>query len=141
MELLLHFFQIKLKEFCMKNGYRLLEKDMLAENHFPIQAIFNSISGSLFIETISSLVHGIGFGVEYGACIFSNDLDEYEIASREEVLDGVEFGLHNGEEVVVNYQTFYYYLRKACESYVEEFPDDKEKTKVILKSVVDRFNL
>ena len=124
----------------MKNGYRLVDKDMLSDNHFPIQVVFNSISSKLFIETISPLAYGIGFGVDYGACLFANDLDEYEIAMRG-TFDGVEFGLHNGEEVLVDYQTFYYYLRKACESHVKEFNDDDKKIKMILKRVEVQFNI
>ena len=124
----------------MKREYRLVDNDMLSDKHFPIRAVFNSISDASFVETISSLTEGVGFGVEYGACIFPSDLDEFEIAARG-TFDGVEFGLHNGEEVVVDYQTFYYYLTKVCGCYIEDIPWDKDKIEKILEKVKKRFNL
>ena len=124
----------------MKKEYRLIDKDMLSDKHFPIKAIFNSISDNLFVDTISPLAKGIGFGAEYGACIFSSDLDEYEIAKRG-VFEGVEFGLHNREGIIVDYQSFYYYLNKVCQYYVEDFPQDKEKIEKILQKIKEKFNL
>jgi len=124
----------------MKREYRLTDKDMLSDNHFPIKAVFNSISDSSFVSTLKPLGDGIGFGVEYGACIFPSDLDEYDIATSG-TFDGVQFGLHNGEDVVIDLSTFYAYLKKVCAVYVEDFPQDSEKINEILSKVKQRFNL
>ena len=124
----------------MIRKYRLNDSDLLSDKHFPISDVFNLISDKSFVETISPLSEGVGFGVEYGACTFSGDLDEFDIATRG-TFNGVEFGLHNGEEIIVDYQTFHYYLKKACECYVEDFPDDKEKIEEILEKVREKFNL
>ena len=67
-------------------------------------------------------------------------MDEYEIASRGG-FDGVEFGLHNGEEVVVDHATFYYYLQKSCDVYLSEYPQDKEVITSLLQKVKDRFDI
>ena len=87
----------------MKRDFRIDKSDLLNNNHFPIKAVFNSIPDSTFVRTITPLSEGIGFGVEYGACIFPNDLDDYDIATQG-TFDGVQFGLHNGEEITVDYQ-------------------------------------
>ena len=124
----------------MKRQYRLVDADMLNTDHFPIRAVFNSISDNSFIKTISSLAEGIGFGVEYGACTLPADLDEFEIATRG-TFDGVEFGLHNGDEIIVDYKTFYYYLNTACECYKKDFPNDREEIDEILEKVRAKFGL
>ncbi len=124
----------------MKKDFRLIDEDMLNHKHFPIKAIFNSIPDSSFVRTITPLGDGIGFGVDYGACLFPSDLDEYDIA-KTGTFDGIQFGLHNGEEVVVDYQTFYDYLNKACEVYLENFPQDTEKISNILAKVKQKFFL
>jgi len=124
----------------MKRDYRLSDNDMLSTDHFPIKAIFNSISDRAFVETLNPLCQGIGFGVEYGACVFYNDLDEYDKTTMEK-FDGVEFGLHDGQEIVVDYKTFYYYLQKACMAYLEDFPENREKLSEILEKVKQQLNL
>lgn len=109
----------------MKREFRLKEIDLLKSEHFPVQAIFNMVSDDRFIQVIKSISEGHGFGENYGACVFPDDLDEYEIATRG-VLKGVEFGLHNGETVILDYQMLYYYLEKVCNGYIEDFPQKKE---------------
>ena len=124
----------------MKRDFRITEKDMLDTRHFPISAIFNSIPDDTFIRTITPLGDGSGFGVEYGACVFPNDLDEYEITTSG-IFEGVQFGLHNGEEIVVDYPTFYYYLDIVCSIYLEDYPKDSEKIKEILSKTKQTLRL
>ena len=51
----------------------------------------------MFKQVIERLSKNKGFFDEYGACLFWEDLDDYD---REitPYYDGVEFGLHSGEE-------------------------------------------
>jgi len=125
---------------AMRRAYRIIENDSLDENHFPVIAVFNEIANEYFVETISSLAEGIGFGVNYGRCFFKRDFEESGI-SIDENFDGVEFGLHNGEEIVVDYKTLFYYLNLACKSHIEDFPQDREEVEKILRKVKERFNL
>ena len=124
----------------MKREFRLTDKDILSLDHFPIKAVFNSIPDRLFIETISSLCQGIGFGVEYGSCLFYSDLDEYD-KSFIELFDGVRFELHNGEEIEIDNGTFYYYLQKVCLTFIEDYPEKSEKIFEILKKVKQQLRL
>lgn len=66
---------------------------------------------------------GIGQGIEVAVCLFLDDAE------------GVEFSLHSGEEIVVDYSTFYWYLNKACERYVLLHPADGEKVKEYLDTI------
>lgn len=106
----------------MKNETWLKDTDLLDSSHYPVQAVFNMISDKRFIKIIGYISDGVGFGEEYGACTFPGDLDEYDIANGEG-FEGVEFGLHNGEEIVLDYQTFYIYLKTACDNYIEKYSD------------------
>ena len=118
----------------MKRECRLNDSDMLAEGLFPLQEVFNSIRDKAFIKTIRPLCHGTGFGVEFGACTLPGDLDDYDKVMYGS-LYGIEFGLHDGQSVVVDYQIFYYYLKKACEAYVRSHPKDKDEIKSIIDEV------
>ena len=89
------------------------------------------VSDDRFIQVIQGISEGHGFGENYGACVFPNDLDEYEIVTNG-MFQGVEFGLHDGETVIINYRIFYYYLKKICNGYIKDFPEKKEEIDIIL---------
>lgn len=101
----------------MKN-FRLNENELLDKSHLPILMIMNMIDEKRFLTVLEAISKGNGFGEEYGACTLPDDLDEFDKANGE-ALDGVEFGLYNGEEVVIDFQTFYYYLKIICDRYIK----------------------
>jgi hypothetical protein len=107
----------------MSSGFRLSEEDMLDEQHFPVIAVLSTIRDESFVEYIQFISKGRGFGVDYGACTFPSDLDEYDIASGG-YFEGVEFALHNGGVVIVDYQTLYHYLKSACDNHISEYHCD-----------------
>lgn len=119
----------------MKRDFRLLESDQLNNNHFPITAFFNAISNSNFEAVVEQLSSGIGRGINAAVCTFPDDLDP-----DEEMFDGVMFSLHN-EEVVVDYQTFFHYLKKACNVYLDDFPDDKDTIERYLNKVIEKYQI
>ncbi|MBC1529079.1 hypothetical protein HCJ07_01760 [Listeria booriae] len=124
----------------MKNETRLKDADLLDSSHYPVQAVFNMISDSRFTKIIGYISEGIGFGEEYGACTFPGDLDEYDIANGEG-FDGVEFGLHSGEEIILDYQTLYIYLNKACENYIEKHPEANTQIQEYLEKYKKKYNI
>ena len=116
----------------MKRLDLLTEKDLLSDSHYPVQVVFNDVYADQFSDTIINyVVRGHGFGTEYGACVFPDDLDEYDIVTGGK-FHGVEFGLHNGEEILLDYDTFFYYLKKVCKRYLIEKPDEKEAIRAAL---------
>ncbi|MCL1852415.1 MAG: ribonuclease toxin immunity protein CdiI [Peptococcaceae bacterium] len=117
----------------MKRDFRLQDTEMLCEEHFPVQAVFNAVNDTRFIKVIQGISQGQGFGENYGACVFPGDLDDYDIEMG--VFEGVEFGLHNGDEILLDYPTFYYYLKKVCDGYVQEYPQEQE----IIVSLLNTF--
>lgn len=125
----------------MKRLDLLTEKDLVSDNHYPVQMIFNDIYKDQFADTLINYISkGHGFGAEYGACVFPDDLDEYDIATSG-MLNGVEFGLHNGDEILLDYDTFYYYLKKVCERYLIEKSDETAVIGAALNDFRLRYNI
>ena len=108
----------------------------MQQEHFPVFVFFNMISDNDFLDVCESFSKGMGRGIQFAVCLFSDDVD-IEL----DKFDGVEFSLHTGEEVVVDYQTFYYYLNKACERYIQIHPDpvNKNKIEILLGIIKERF--
>ena len=99
---------------------RLLLKDLISREHEPIKMIFNLVKDEDFMQVLENLSNKIGFGVDCGACLFPEDLDEYDKNNNNFV--GVECGLYSGETVVVSYEVFYYYLKKVSENFIKQYP-------------------
>ena len=116
-----------------KNPY-IKELNLRQKDHFPVYVFFNMISENNFLDVCESFSKGIGRGIEFGVCLFPDDID-----IDSDKFDGVEFSLHSGEEVVVDYKTFYYYLNKACERYIQTHPVDKPKIEILLEMIRERF--
>jgi len=118
------------------------ESELLAENHFPVYALFNEVFSKYFIKMVESASMGYGFGAAYGACCFPIDLAESGVPPSE-IPNGVVFSLHNGEETLLDYSTYYnYYLNKVCKRHIKMYPDTEqeltellEKTKLTLESL------
>ena len=124
----------------MKRLDILNDSDLLdIEKHFPVKVLFNGLYVEEFLDTVENyLSEGHGFGAEYGACVFPDDLDEYDIATGG-MFEGVDFGLHNGVEVLLDYKTFYYYLQKVCIGYCKDFPAHQEAIENALRKFRLRF--
>lgn len=124
----------------MKRDFRLYDQNMLDKEHFPVQAVFNMISDERFIQIIEGISEGRGFGENFGACVFPDDLDEYDIATGG-MFEGVEFGLHSGEEVVIDYVTLYKYLQIITSSFIEDYPDKQEILHKLLNKYKQKYNI
>lgn len=120
------------------NSCRLIEDELLDKSHLPVLMVMNMISEKKFIKVLEAISKGIGFGEEYGACTLPDDLDEFDKANGED-LDGVEFGLHNGEEVIIDYQTFYYYLSILSDKYINQNIEQATIVKTLLANYSKKF--
>lgn len=140
----LHRFKQSNKEtirrLIMKRDFRLYDQNMLDKEHFPVQAVFNMVSDERFIRIMEGISQGKGFGENFGACVFPDDLDEYDIATGG-IFEGVEFGLHSGEEVVIDYETLYKYLQIICSSFIEDYPVKQEILNKLLNKYKQKYNI
>ncbi|EME74172.1 ribonuclease toxin immunity protein CdiI [Bacillus sonorensis] len=114
---------------------RILESQQIKESHFPITAFFNVLADSEFLEVIENLSKEVGTAINDVGCTFPCELEP-----DEESFEGIEFGVID-EEVIVDYPTFYYYLRIACDSYISDFPQYKEKIESLLKVIAQKYNI
>lgn len=125
----------------MKRLDLLTENDLLCDSHYPVQIVFNDMIANQFMDTVVNYIaKGHGFGTEYGACVFPDDLDEYDIAVAGK-FHGVEFGLHNGDEILLAYDAFYYYLKKVCERYLIQKPGEREAIRTALSNFRLLYNI
>jgi hypothetical protein len=95
---------------------------------FPIQAFFNTISNGDFLIVVSSLVKRAGYCINAACCSFPGDLDPMD-----ETFMGVKFSLFE-DEVIIDEQSFLYYLSMACSSYLEFNPSDKDRLSGLLRA-------
>ena len=121
----------------MKNC-RLNEDELLDKSHLPVLMIMNMVSEKRFLIVLEAISKGNGFGEEYGVCTLPDDLDEFDKANGEE-LDGVEFGLYNGGEVVIDFQTFYHYLKIICDKFLRTHSEQANLVYALLKDYTNRF--
>lgn len=122
----------------MNTDFRLKDEDLLNDEHFPIKALFNMVSDERFLETLKYISKGHGFGENYGACVFPDDLDEYDIELYGKP-EGIEFGLHNGDEVIVSFELLYQYLQIICDRYVADYPHYKEEIEMYLEEYRNKY--
>lgn len=122
----------------MVNIFRIEEDELLNKNHVPVKALFDMVSDARFVKVIEGISKGTGFGENYGACVFWNDLDDYDKENIEKY-EGAEFGLNNGEEIIIGYLDIFYYLKIVCEKYCKKFPEESQKINVLLKSYKEKY--
>lgn len=95
-----------------------------SNNIWIVKAYFDSIydSGN-FLEAIEKLLFGIGFSIDGAYCSFPNNNSYY----AEDHFEGVKFnyGYIEDEEVIIDKEVFYEYIKESCLRYVEKHPNNK----------------
>lgn len=86
---------------------------------FPVQAFFNAIGDSSFIDIIKYLIDRIDVEVDGVHCEFPENIE-----IGEEDFVGVQFTLID-EEITVEEQVFRKFLQLACEYHVNAYPIDE----------------
>lgn len=120
--------------------FRIEGEELLDKDHFPVKALFDMVGDSRFIEVVEGISKGRGFGENYGACVFWEDLDDYDKENTAQY-EGCEFGLHNGEEVIIDYKDLFYYLTIICKKYCKKFPEKEKELNTILNNYKLRYKI
>ena len=124
----------------MSRDFRMKDNEMLADTHFPVKAMFDMVADYRFMEVVEALSNNRGFGENYGACNFWNDLDDYD-KENTPYYEGAEFGLHNGEDIIIGHKELLYYLEIACAGYCEDHPEDAKTINRYIELYKARNNL
>ncbi len=117
---------------------RLGMNELLDDSHMPVLMVMNMVKEKRFLEVLKALSKGNGFGEEYGACTLPEDLDDFDKANGED-LDGAEFALYSGEEVVIDFKTLYYYLKILCDKYVKYHMEQTDIVNGLLDDFSDKY--
>ena len=117
---------------------RLNEDELLDKSHLPVLLIMNMISETRFLVVLEAISKGNGFGEVYGVCTLPDDLDEFDKANGER-LEGVEFAVYNGQEIVIDFQTFYHYLNVLCDKFIKINPEQTNIVNTLLMDYTKRF--
>lgn len=118
----------------MKDDFRINNQELLSTTHFPVKMLFDMVTDERFKDTIKSISCNRGFGENYGACLFWNDLDDYDKQNMP-MYEGAEFGLHSGETVIIDAKEVLYYLEVVCNKYCKKHPKDIE----IMNEYINQF--
>ncbi|WP_246362217.1 ribonuclease toxin immunity protein CdiI [Paenibacillus alba] len=111
----------------------MTEAELLSPQDFPVKTFFNAIPDYNFETVIQQMVLGIGSGFNATGCLFPDDLDPHE-----EKFEGIMFYLHK-EEVILDYETFYFYLIKACRIYVGDSSIQKEIVYSLVEKIKEKY--
>lgn len=114
---------------------RISSIDEWNDKYFPVKAFFNEISDNAFVRVIEYLSKGIGHGLNVAYCTFIDDIEP-----DEEAFEGVKFGIYE-DEIIINYDDVYHYMKEACISYVKGYPEDTETIKNLINDFCKKYNI
>lgn len=109
-----------------------------------MEAYFNTIGDRYFLEALHHFKLVKGFGIGFTSCYFATECQPHD----EEYFGdtGVNFTTIppvTSVEVyaIVDYETFYNYLKEVSENYVSRNPHNAEEVKACLKEIRHKFNI
>ncbi|MBO1625275.1 ribonuclease toxin immunity protein CdiI [Bacillus arachidis] len=109
-----------------------------------IKYFYQVMGDERFLEVLKGYSNGEGYGIEHVWCVFADDYEEWEDEYFGE--EGIAYyfdypAVEEDEEVILDYHTFYIYLKDACESYLDRHPNDEKQVKEYLEQIKDRFTI
>lgn len=105
----------------------------LADNLLPVQAFFNAIWSTLFVEIIDEISQRQSQTINECGVFFPEDADK-----DEESYSGAKFFV-NDEEVIISNQEFILYTKMACDAHLQRHPEDKDRIAEILECAKRNF--
>lgn len=109
-----------------------------------IDLYYFAIGDGNFIKALQKYCNGQGFGNEHIWCLFSGELEEWEEGYFGE--NGVCYffdhpAVDEDVTIVLNYPTFYVYLKEASEAYLLRHSDDKDLVESRLHEIKRKFEI
>lgn len=83
----------------------------------------------------------VDFGIDYYSCSFASNWHPLEDGYFESGVQFVDSSGGNERKVIVDYATFYKFLKMACDDYLEDHPEEQNKVEEALKTIRDRYNI
>jgi len=109
-----------------------------------IDLYYFAIGDGNFIKAMEKYCNGQGFGNEHIWCIFSGELEDWEEGYFGE--NGVCYffdhpAVDEDAAIVLDYPTFYVYLKEVSEAYLLRHSDDKDLVKSRLHEIKRKFGI
>jgi len=109
-----------------------------------IDLYYFAIGDGNFIKALEKYCNGQGFGNEHIWCLFSGELEEWEEGYFGE--NGVCYFfdhpvVNEDVTIVLDYPTFYDYLKEASEAYLLQHSDDKDLVESRLNEIKLKFEI
>ena len=85
-----------------------------------------------------------GYGDEYARYVFASYYEDWEedYFGEEGIIYYIDYpAVEEDTEIILNYPTFYRYLKGDCEEYLRKRPEDREKVEEYLQKIKEKFNI
>ncbi|KON88007.1 hypothetical protein AF332_15045 [Sporosarcina globispora] len=109
-----------------------------------IRYFYHHMGEGKFLRILSSYANGEGYGTEYARFVFADYYEEWEedYFGQEGIAYYIDRpAVEEDEEIILDYPTFYSYLKEDCVSYLKDYPQDKSEVEEQLKRIKKRFNI
>lgn len=114
---------------------RIISDNEWNDKYFPVKAFFNEISDNAFLKVIEYMSNGNGHGLNVAYCVFPDNVEP-----DEKPFEGVKFGVYE-DEIILEFQEVYYYMKEASNAYIKNFPEDKETINKLLNTFCKKYNI
>lgn len=117
---------------------KLTEKELL-------EMYYRHLEGKYFLDALENFCNGNGFGgSDCVWCVFAGELEEWDEGYFGET--GVCYffdypAVEKDQAIVLEYPTFYNYLKDACTDYLIRHPNVKDEVKARLDEIKQKFNI
>ncbi|MDQ0271898.1 ribonuclease toxin immunity protein CdiI [Cytobacillus purgationiresistens] len=109
-----------------------------------INTFYQHMGTGKFIRILQSYADGKGYGTEYARFVFADFYEKWEDDYFGE--EGIAYYIDSplvkeDEEIILDYPTFFQYLRDDCETYLKANPQDETEVRTVLETIKQRFNI
>lgn len=97
-----------------------------------------------FLTVLNHYANGEGYGVENIWCVFADDYETWEDDYFGDIGIAYYFdypAVEKDETVILDYETFFKYLKEACVEYLERNPENKKEVEGYLIEIKKRFDI
>lgn len=109
-----------------------------------VKYYYQAMGDERFLKVLNKYANEQGYGIEHVWCTFANDFEPWEDDYFGETGIAYYFdypAVEKDEIVILNYETFYRYLKEASIEYLERNSNNKEEVENLLKNIRERYNI
>ena len=114
------------------------------KNKELVKYFFQMMGDERFLTVLEKYAGGEGYGIEHVWCVFADDYEEWEEDYFGE--EGIAFyfdypAVEEDEEVILDYETLYIYLKEIAESYLVRHPKNELEIDNYMNKIKERYKI